>query len=146
RQHLDICRSANPYSRLLSQAPARTTRPNQTVQPGGVAPGALLVPGAEPVAGYRLLRLLGRGGFGEVWAAAGPGGFNVALKFIRLGELAGTVEARALELMKNIRHAHLLVMFGAWQNDGLLIIAMELADRTLAQRYQEVHAQDRPGI
>src|SRR3954452_13026784 len=93
--------------------------------------------GSEPVDGYILVERLGRGGFGEVWKAAGPGGFEVALKFIRLGEQAGSVETRALELMKGIRHAHLLPMFGAWRRGDLLIIAMELADRTLWHRWRE---------
>jgi tetratricopeptide (TPR) repeat protein len=102
--------------------------------------------GARPLPDYELISLLGRGGCGEVWKAMGPGGFEVALKFVRLGEQAARVEQRSLELMKGIRHAHLLPMFGAWQREGQLIIAMELADRTLWQRWQEAVEQGSPGI
>src|SRR5438270_2651399 len=91
------------------------------------APGVSLTPGARPLPEFELVKLLGRGGFGEVWGATGPGGVEVALKFIRLGEQAGQVELRSLELMKNVRHPHLLPLFGAWQCDEFLILAMELA-------------------
>jgi Leucine-rich repeat (LRR) protein len=92
------------------------------------------------------VRLLGRGGFGEVWKATGPGGFEVALKFIRLGGQAGRVELRSLELMKHVRHAHLLPQFGAWERDDYLIVAMELADRTLFDRLKEAVGEGLPGL
>jgi len=57
-----------------------------------------LRPGAEPIPGYRLVGLLGRGGFGEVWKADGPGGFRVALKFVPLSEPVGAAELRALRV------------------------------------------------
>jgi serine/threonine protein kinase/Flp pilus assembly protein TadD len=102
--------------------------------------------GAEPVAGYTLIERLGKGGFGEVWKANGPGGFQVALKFVSLGENVGSVELRALEVIKGVRHPHLLGTFGSWQDDGQLIIAMELADKTLLDRFREAVGQGFAGI
>ena len=101
---------------------------------------------AEPVPGYRLIERLGRGGFGIVWKAEGPGGFKVALKFVPLAEQVGPVELRALQIIREIRHPHLLATFGSWQSDDTLIIAMELAERTLLDRFRESIGQGFKGI
>ncbi len=114
--------------------------------PVSVPDALLLQPGAEPVPGYVLMQSVGRGGFGEVWKAQGPGGFPVALKFIPLAENSTAVELRALEIMKQVQHPHLLPMFGAWQKVGTLVIAMELARCTLADRLKQVVAAGQPGI
>jgi serine/threonine protein kinase len=113
--------------------------------PSGAA-GAGLEEGAEPVAGYRLARRIARGGFGEVWEARGPGGFPAALKFVALGGGAGAVEAAALERVKGLRHSHLLALFGAWRTVRWLVIASELADRSLADRLRECRAEGLPGV
>ena len=63
--------------------------------------------------GYRLVKLLGRGGFGEVWQADAPGGMSVAIKvLVNVGRREGTREYRALQTVKNIRHAHMVPVFG----------------------------------
>jgi formylglycine-generating enzyme required for sulfatase activity len=144
--------SNTPPSRGDSLSPPQAS-PHDTDQPSTAKPSPAgagnslhLKPGEQPVPDYVLKRKLGKGGFGEVWQATGPGGFDVALKFVPLGDHAGAVEERSLTLMKSIRHAHLLHQFGAWQRDGHLIIAMELGDRTLLDRLKEAVNQGLSGI
>ncbi len=103
-------------------------------------------PGEEPVAGYRLVMRLGAGGFGEVWKATAPGGLPVALKFVRLGHRVGDTERHALGVMKDVRHPNLLAVVGSWETRGYLVIAMELADKTLLHRLKEANAEGLLGI
>ena len=105
-----------------------------------------LGPGSEPVPGYHLVSRIGRGSTGEVWKAIGPGGFPVALKFVGLGERDAEDELRSLSLMKNVRHANLLTIFGTWQLDGLLVVGMDLADGTVMDRCAEAIGRGEPGI
>lgn len=105
-----------------------------------------LKPGLEPIPGYTLVSRLGGGGFGEVWKAKSPGGFHVALKFVQLGGRVGDVEERSLEVIKDVRHPHLLSVFGTWCMGDLLIIATELADRTLLDRFDEARKEGHEGI
>jgi serine/threonine protein kinase len=105
-----------------------------------------LAVGMEPVTGYLLISKIGQGGFGEVWKATGPSGSQVALKFVRLDGKAGALEIRALEVLKDIRHTNLLATLGTWQQNGYLIIGMELADCTLLDRFYEAKAQNLTGI
>jgi serine/threonine protein kinase len=122
------------------------TVPGREPSPPSSRWGGLIRAGEEPLPGFQLVSRLGKGGFGEVWKARGPGGVHVALKLISLGEQAGKVELRALQLVKNLRHVNLLTLFGIWQTPGFLIIAMELADRTLLDRFEEVAGQGQSGI
>lgn len=90
--------------------------------------------------GYRLEKRLGSGGFGEVWRATAPGGMGVAIKILaNLGRAQGGREYRALQTIKNIRHAHIVPIFGVWlkSGDGRVLDAAELEDaerRLLASR------------
>jgi WD40 repeat protein len=102
--------------------------------------------GQEPVAGYRLVRRLGRGGFGEVWEAEGPGGFRVAFKFVEAAGPAGAVEQQALDIIRNLRHPNLLTVFATWQTGRWLVIGMELADKTLSHCLDEARARGEAGL
>jgi formylglycine-generating enzyme required for sulfatase activity len=112
-------------------APPRFDRPTvESTMPEPLVLGA----GIEPIAGYRLVRPLGRGGFGEVWEASAPGDFHVALKFIRLDTNEAGVEQRSLDVIRNIRHPHLLDVQFATRVADCLVIAMPLCDESLMDR------------
>src|SRR5208283_2723111 len=91
---------------------------------------ALLQAGREIVPGYVLVKPLGQGGFGEVWQARASGGFDVALKCVRLDGVkkGSAAELRSLKIIQGVHHPNLLTLFGAWQVGELLVIAMEKAD------------------
>lgn len=123
--------------------------------------------GEQPVPGYKLLTPLGRGGLGEVWKASGPGGISVALKFINLEGGRGLRELRALRLIKEVRHPHLVPLIAFWLKDmtgslvddesqitshgasgaySELVIAMTLGGQDLFSRLQECQAEGLQGI
>jgi serine/threonine protein kinase len=76
--------------------------------------------GDEPAAGsgYRLSAFLGSGAFGQVWRASGPGGTAVALKIVDLGDRKAYKELRALTVIKQLQHPHLVPVFGFWLKDA----------------------------
>ena len=86
--------------------------------------------GQEPVPGFRLIEHLGPDG--ETYKAEGPGGFRVALQWQRRKHLR-----KSLDLFKDIRHPHVLAIFGVWSADEVDIVAMELAECTLSDRLRQ---------
>lgn len=87
--------------------------------------------GAEPFPGYRLLHILGRGGYADVWAAENHGR-PVALKFMRSRDpIIAAYEVRAIQSMKQIDHPHLTQIDQVWSVPGYVVFSMELADGSL---------------
>ncbi len=134
---------ASATAPLDARAPAVPDRPATTTAP--IDPAATIAmavgprrvatfpyqPGDMILPGYRLTRPIGRGGFGEVWRAEAPGGMGVAIKILaNLGRREGGREFRALQTIKNIRHAHIVPMFGVWlkSKEGHVLDTTEVAE------------------
>jgi serine/threonine protein kinase, bacterial len=86
---------------------------------------------------YRLRRCLGRGSFGSVWEADSGDGDSVALKFMlcRDGLTASTV-TWSLQAVRQLGHPHLVHIEDVHSHLGAVVVAMELADSSLAKLLQ----------
>jgi serine/threonine protein kinase len=110
-------------------------------------------PAAEPIPGYRLVEFLGQGSFGEVWKCEAPGGVFKAIKFVHgnlqsldVERFQAEQEWKALQLVKTIRHPFLLGLDRLEIVEGELVVVMELADSSLAERCHECREAGLPGI
>jgi serine/threonine protein kinase len=98
----------------------------------------------EPLPGYRLTQILGRGGFGEVWEGVAADGAKLAFKFLpcRFRPARSSAnEVRQLLSLRELRHPHLIEVKSVVASPNYTILAMERADGSLLDllhAYQEV--------
>lgn len=103
--------------------------------------------GYQFTTGYRLQEYLGKGQFGEVWRASGPGGVDLAVKFIDLTNGRGQKEYAAIKRIKAIQHANLMQITAIWQLDDEgkpIEEAPDDVEQTAA--YSEVDSQGQSGF
>src|SRR5204862_4928938 len=107
----------------------------------------------EPIPGYKLLERLGTGGFGEVWKCEAPEGLIKALKIVHGSlqhvdgsEMHAQQELKALNRVKTVRHPYILSLERYDIVNGQLLIVMELADRSLWDRFKECRSHGLIGI
>jgi serine/threonine protein kinase len=86
--------------------------------------------GDEPRPGYKLVRFLGRGGFGEVWEADHEGK-KVALKFVKQGP-GSIMEQKALMMLNDVgEHPNILKYKDLWMWNRYAVMSSEMAHGTL---------------
>ena len=103
---------------------------------------ATLEPGLQALPGYRLRRLLGSGGFAQVWEAETDDGQRVALKFLPCSEgRHPSEEIRALQAIRTLKHPNLVRIDQVWCHDGHIVIAMEKADGSLSDLMESYRVQ-----
>ncbi|MCG8651909.1 MAG: protein kinase, partial [Pirellulales bacterium] len=104
--------------------------------------------GYEPIAGYTLEKMIGRGGFGEVWRANAPGGLKKAVKFVfgSPDQAHASRELRSLERIKGVQHPFLLTLERFEIVNDQLVVVTELADGSLEDVFNHSRDQGSCGI
>ncbi|WP_020470568.1 serine/threonine-protein kinase [Zavarzinella formosa] len=88
--------------------------------------------GSQPIPGWKLTELRGKGGFAEVWEAVSPDGQRCAIKFMASRNSASSIkEMKIIQAIQKLKHSSLLRMERIWSIPEYIVIAMELADGSL---------------
>lgn len=91
--------------------------------------------GTEPIPGYRLIKRIGRGGFGEVWEAIHTAdNTKLALKFLDCKNQPANLVVNEIKLLiqlRDLKHSNLLQFYSVTTGKNLIILSMELAEGSL---------------
>ena len=121
--------TASAETMVSGSIDSMATMSSAAVSDGPVAVAPTLEPG-EVWGPYRIGRLLGRGGMGEVYEADHvPSGRRVAVKVLRNRLQTPDERARFLregQLAASVSHPHTVYIFGSEEIAGTPVIAMEL--------------------
>lgn len=87
----------------------------------------------ERIGDYKLLRLIGRGGMGEVWLASKPGLAKPCALKVLLPQYSGDPRyrrrfLREADILSSLRHGRIVTVLEVGQTDGYLFIAMDYID------------------
>ena len=146
-------RQFDDLQRLVREQPVPTLGMSQPATPGPPQAPPRVVAAIEHTqllegTGYTREKLIGRGGFGEVWRAIAPGGVPVAVKIISrtADQEERQREERALEVIKKLTHHFLVRTHSYYTLPDKLMIVMDLADGSLRDRQRECRKQGEKGI